>query len=104
MAPMVRHSPACDDLADIHPADIRQRDQQWGTMATGTISRFDEEMGYGFAMMENGVEIFVHRTETATPDVTVLKVGDRVCFDAVRSEKGVVATDVPVGVDCRGRG
>ncbi len=69
-------------------------------MATRTISRFDEEKGNGFAVMENSVAIFVHRVEIATPAVTVLKVGDRVTFDVFRTEKGVVATDVVVGGDC----
>jgi cold shock CspA family protein len=63
-------------------------------MPEGIITRFDAEIGYGFAEMEDGAEIYVHRAEIATPGVRSLKKGDRIFFYVFKNEKGAVAVDI----------
>jgi len=63
-------------------------------MAEGIVTRFDAEIGYGFARLENGSEIFIHRIEIATPGVTSLEVGDQVTLDVYRNGSGAAATNI----------
>jgi CspA family cold shock protein len=59
---------------------------------TGTVKWFNSEKGFGFISPDDGSsDLFVHQS-AAGPDV--LAEGNKVSFDAERSDKGPRATNV----------
>lgn len=61
-------------------------------MAFGTVKWFNSEKGFGFISPDDGSsDLFVHQS-AADPDV--LAEGNKVSFDAERSDKGPRATNV----------
>ncbi len=67
-------------------------------MTTLIVKRFNAEVGYAIAKLENGTEIYLHRGEIATPGVTSRKAGDQIALDVYRTEKGAAATNIRLDV------
>jgi len=66
-------------------------------VATGTIKWFSDERGYGFIVPdEGGKDVFVHRSEIATPNVQNLEEGQKVEFEMGKGRKGPVAINVRI--------
>ncbi|HEY8466225.1 MAG TPA: cold shock domain-containing protein [Solirubrobacterales bacterium] len=62
--------------------------------STGTVKWFNSEKGFGFISPDDGSsDLFVHQS-AAAPDV--LAEGNKVSFDAERTDKGPRATNVRV--------
>ena len=58
----------------------------------GTVKWFNERKGFGFIEVEDGKDVFVHRT--SLPEGTILNDGDAVEFETEDSERGPQATTV----------
>jgi len=58
----------------------------------GTIKWYNEMKGFGFIEVEDGKDVFVHRT--ALTEGTYLNDGDNVEFDTEDSERGLHAIKV----------
>jgi len=63
-------------------------------MAEGTVKWFNAKKGFGFIEQENGGDIFVHYTSINVDGYKTLQDGQRVTFDVVEGQKGLVATNV----------
>jgi cold shock protein len=70
----------------------------------GTCKWFDEAKGYGFltsdsVIDENGVrkDIFIHYKHIVAPGYRKLVRGELVTFKPVKTDKGVMATEVKTG-------
>src|SRR4029453_18178683 len=62
--------------------------------ADGTVSRYDEDKGFGFIAPDSGAgDVFVHARSLAQ-GLTWLTEGDRVAYEVVSSDKGPQARDV----------
>ena len=64
-------------------------------MEKGKIKWYNEVKGYGFIEMENGKDIFVHRTSLENPYAD-LQPETEVEFETKEGEKGMMATNVKV--------
>ena len=58
----------------------------------GTVKWYDAMKGYGFIEVEEGKDVFVHRT--SLPEGTYLNDGDNVEFETEDSERGPQAINV----------
>ena len=58
----------------------------------GVIKWYNSRKGYGFIEIEDGKDIFVHRTQV--PQGTFLNEGDKVSFEIEESDKGPQAVKV----------
>lgn len=58
----------------------------------GTVKWYNEMKGFGFIEVEDGKDVFVHRT--SLPEGTQLKDGDHVEFETENSDRGLQATNV----------
>ncbi len=58
----------------------------------GTVKWYNEMKGFGFIEVEDGKDVFVHKT--AIPEGTSLNDGDSVEFETEDSERGPQATKV----------
>jgi len=58
----------------------------------GVIKWYNSRKGYGFIEIEDGKDIFVHRTQV--PQGTFLNEGDKVSFEVEESDKGPQAVNV----------
>lgn len=58
----------------------------------GTVKWYNEMKGFGFIEVEDGKDVFVHRT--ALTEGTYLNDGDNVEFDTEDSERGLHAIKV----------
>ncbi len=58
----------------------------------GTIKKVVQQRGFGFIAVENGKDIFFHRSSAA--DFDSLEEGDSVEFDVEQSPKGERAANV----------
>lgn len=64
-------------------------------MATGTVSKFIDEKGYGFITPDDGgKDIFVHHTDIKMDGYKSLSPGQRVKFDLAQEAKGPKASNV----------
>ena len=58
----------------------------------GTVKWYNEMKGFGFIEVENGKDVFVHKTSVS--EGTYLNDGDNVEFETEDSERGLQATNV----------
>ena len=58
----------------------------------GTVKWYNAMKGFGFIEVEEGKDVFVHKT--AIPQGTYLNEGDKVEFETEDSERGPQATNV----------
>lgn len=64
-------------------------------MATGTVSKFIDEKGFGFITPDGGgKDIFVHHSDIQMDGYRSLRPGDRVQFDVSNEAKGPKASNV----------
>jgi CspA family cold shock protein len=63
-------------------------------MASGKVKWWDNTRGFGFISQDAGEDVFVHHTAVMGAGFKVLKEGEQVTFDIVRSEKGPKAQNV----------
>lgn len=64
-------------------------------MATGVVSKFIEDKGFGFITPdEGGKDIFVHHTDIKMEGFKSLTPGQRVKFDVAHEAKGPKASNV----------
>ena len=61
---------------------------------TGIVTWFNDIKGYGFITMEDGTDVFVHRTSIKDGANYTLVEGDRVTFQVMQDEKGLKAINV----------
>ena len=62
-------------------------------MTTGKVKWYNEAKGYGFIEMENGDDVFVHRTGLANA-YDGLQPDQEVVFETEQGDKGLKAVDV----------
>lgn len=58
----------------------------------GTVKWYNHMKSYGFIEVEDGKDVFVHRS--AIPEDLILREGDSVEFDIEESERGPQAVNV----------
>ena len=63
-------------------------------MASGKVKWFNEVKGYGFIVMEDGQEVFVHYTGIKGEGFRTLNEGDDVEVEVTESPKGLQAVNV----------
>jgi len=64
-------------------------------MATGVVSKFMTEKGYGFITPDDGgKDIFVHNTDIKIDGQNSLSPGQKVKFDLAQEAKGPKASNV----------
>lgn len=64
-------------------------------MSTGTVSKFNDDKGYGFITPdEGGKDIFVHHSDINMGGFKTLSPGQRVQFDVAQEAKGPKASNV----------
>ena len=63
-------------------------------MASGKVKWFNEVKGFGFIVMEDGQEVFVHYTGIKGERFRTLNEGDDVDFEVTESPKGLQAVNV----------
>ena len=64
-------------------------------MATGTVSKFMDEKGFGFiAPDDGGKDVFVHHSDIQMDGFKSLRPGQRVQFDLKQEAKGPKAANV----------
>jgi cold shock CspA family protein/predicted RNA-binding protein YlqC (UPF0109 family) len=60
----------------------------------GVLTWFDDRKGYGFITMEDGADVFVHRSSIRGGANYTLVEGDRVTFQVMQDDKGLKAMNV----------
>ena len=64
-------------------------------MATGTVSKFIDEKGFGFITPDDGgKDVFVHHTDIKMDGFKSLKPGERVNYTLAQEAKGPKASNV----------
>lgn len=64
-------------------------------MATGTVSKFMDNKGFGFITPDDGgKDLFVHHSDIQMDGYKSLSPGQRVQFDVTREAKGPKAANV----------
>ena len=63
-------------------------------MVKGHVKWFSNPKGYGFILMDDGSEVFVHHSLILGEGYKTLKEGDKVQFEIVKGPKGDQATKV----------
>lgn len=63
-------------------------------MPEGTVKWFNNKKGYGFIVLDDGEDIFVHYADIEGEGFRGLGVGERVSFEILEGEKGRRAKDV----------
>ncbi|MFC2086559.1 cold-shock protein [Bacteroidota bacterium] len=62
-------------------------------MTKGKVKWYDEMKGFGFIEIENGNDIFVHRSGLIN-SINGLQTGQEVIFETRQGPKGMVAVEV----------
>ena len=62
-------------------------------MTKGKVKWYNETKGFGFIEMENGTDIFVHRSGLDSP-FSELQPDEKVVFDTKQGDKGLFAVNV----------
>ena len=63
----------------------------------GTVKIFKKSAGYGFILMDDGTDIFVHFNDIISEDkYKVLYKGDKVTFEIIDTERGQRAVNVVI--------
>jgi len=62
-------------------------------MYQGKVKWYNETKGFGFIEVENGKDVFVHRSSLSSP-YGGLKEGQKVSFDIKKGDKGEIAFNV----------
>lgn len=65
-------------------------------MEHGTVKSFDENRGFGFIVLDDGTEVFVHYSAIEGEGFRALKAGDQVSLMVVQGAKGLQAVKVSV--------
>jgi len=63
-------------------------------MPEGTVKWFDTKKGFGFIVNAEGKDVFVHYTSIEGEGFRSLKDGERVQYEQVEGEKGLMAKNV----------
>lgn len=63
-------------------------------MVKGNVKWFSNPKGYGFILMEDGSEVFVHHSLIQGDGYKTLKEGEPVEFELIETEKGKQAHNV----------
>jgi len=63
-------------------------------MPEGTVKWFDSKKGFGFIVNAEGKDVFVHYTSIEGEGFRSLKDGERVQYEQVQGEKGLLAKNV----------
>ena len=63
-------------------------------MASGKVKWFDNRLGFGFIVQDQGRDIFVHHTSIEGTGFKTLHEGELVTFELVNSDKGPKAQKV----------
>jgi len=63
-------------------------------MALGKVKWFNEVKGYGFIIVDDGKEVFVHYTGIKGEGFKTLNEGDSVEFEITETPKGLQAVNV----------
>ena len=64
----------------------------------GTVKWFDNAKGYGFALNQDGEDVFIHYRSIIADGYKTLTEGQLIAFTQVKSEKGWQAAEVEVEV------
>ena len=62
-------------------------------MNTGKVKWYNETKGFGFIEIENGKDVFVHRSGLLSPFGGLIE-GQKVMFDTKQGDKGEIAYNV----------
>ncbi len=65
-------------------------------MIKGTVKWFDAAKGFGFILMQDGKELFVHYTAINSSGHKTLEQGQNVSFDITEGNRGAQACNVTV--------
>ena len=65
-------------------------------MCRGKVKWFDKKKGYGFLVIEDGMEIFVHYSGLNMEGFKTLEPGQTVVFGLIETEKGLQAINVVI--------
>ena len=63
-------------------------------MPTGTVKWFDTKKGFGFIVNAEGKDVFVHYTSITGDGFRALKDGEKVEYEQVEGDKGLLAKNV----------
>ena len=66
------------------------------TKETGTVKRFKNDKGFGFAVNEAGEDVFIHYREIVGEGFKTLAKGQQIEFVQIETQKGLQATQVEV--------
>ncbi len=63
-------------------------------MPSGTVKWFDSKKGFGFILNSEGKDVFVHFTSIEGDGFRSLKDGEKVEYDQIAGDKGLLARNV----------
>ncbi len=63
-------------------------------MPSGTVKWFDSKKGFGFILNAEGKDVFVHFSSIEGEGFRSLKDGERVEFEQIAGDKGLLARNV----------
>jgi CspA family cold shock protein len=61
---------------------------------TGIVKWFNSSKGFGFIKQEVGPDIFAHYSHIRSEGVKTLADGQKVKFNVIQGEKGLIAEDI----------
>ncbi len=65
-------------------------------MAQGTIKDYEDETGTGSLLLEDGREVEIDATSIGDEAIRTLRLGQRVKFDLVETDEGLLARDLRI--------
>jgi len=65
-------------------------------MVQGTVKWFDTKKGYGFAVDDQGRDVFIHYTNIVGDGFRCLRDGQIIEYEQVDSEKGLAGSNVRI--------